>query len=295
MQRLDSPHRATSLRLGKHYIDLSTPRVMGILNATPDSFSDGGRLQSVTQTGGFRVSVDRALQLAEIMLGQGASIIDVGGESTRPGALPVSEQEEMERVLPVIEAIATRLDIAISVDTSSAGVMQHAIAVGAGLINDVRALGRQGAMEAVAPSTTVVCLMHMRGQPLNMQEQAEYGSVVDEVLAFLEQRIVACEKAGIERGRLLVDPGFGFGKTLTHNYELLRHLERLQVLGLPILVGLSRKSMIGNVTGKGVEQRLAGGLAATVHALLKGAAIIRTHDVAETVDAIKVHCAVMRD
>jgi dihydropteroate synthase len=281
--------------LGKHHIDLSIPRVMGILNATPDSFSDGGRLQSVTQIGGFRVSVDRALQLAEIMLGQGASIIDVGGESTRPGASPVSELEEMERVLPVIEAIATRLDIAISVDTSSPRVMEHAIAAGAGLINDVRALGRQGAMEIAAPSAAAVCLMHMRGQPLNMQEQAEYGSVVDEVLAFLEQRIVVCEKAGIERGRLLVDPGFGFGKTLAHNYELLRHLDRLQVLGLPVLVGLSRKSMIGNVTGRDVEHRLSGGLAATVHAILKGATIIRTHDVAQTVDAIKVHCAIMSD
>lgn len=266
---------------------------MGILNATPDSFSDGGRLHSVTQAGGFRVSVDRALELAESMLVQGASIIDVGGESTRPGALPVSEQEEMERVLPVIEAIATRLDVAISVDTSSVRVMAEAIAVGAGLINDVRALSREGAVEVVAPSAAAACLMHMRGQPLDMQEQAQYGSVVDEVITFLKQRVIACERAGIERGRLLVDPGFGFGKTLEHNYQLLRNLESLQVLGLPILIGLSRKSMIGNVTGKGVDQRLAGGLAATVHALLKGAAIIRTHDVAETIDAIKVHCAIM--
>ncbi len=239
------------------------------------------------------MSVDRALQLAEDMLGQGASIIDIGGESTRPGALPVSEQEEMERVLPVVEAIATRLDVAISVDTSSVLVMREAIAAGAGLINDVRALGRAGAVEVVAPSSVAVCLMHMRGQPANMQEHAQYDGVVDEVLAFLAQRVAECEKAGIERGRMLVDPGFGFGKTLNHNYELLRHLERLQVLGLPVLVGLSRKSMIGGITGRGVEQRLAGGLAATVHALLKGAAIIRTHDVAETVDVIKVHCAVM--
>lgn len=266
---------------------------MGILNATPDSFSDGGRLQSETRGGGFRVSVDRALQLAEDMLGQGASIIDVGGESTRPGALPVTDQEEMERVLPVVEAIATRLDVAISVDTSSVLVMREAIAAGAGLINDVRALGRAGAVELVAPSSVAVCLMHMRGQPADMQQHAQYDGVVDEVLAFLAQRVAECEKAGIERGRMLVDPGFGFGKTLNHNYELLRHLERLQVLGLPVLVGLSRKSMIGGITGRGVEQRLAGGLAATVHALLKGAAIIRTHDVAETVDVIKVHCAVM--
>lgn len=268
---------------------------MGILNATPDSFSDGGRLQSVTQAGGFRVSVDRALELAENMLVQGASIIDVGGESTRPGASPVSEQEEMERVLPVIEAIATRLDVAISVDTSSVRVMKEAIAAGADLINDVRALAREGAMATVAPSAAAVCLMHMRGQPENMQQQAQYGSVVDDVLAFLKQRVVDCEIAGIDRGRMLVDPGFGFGKTLSHNYELLRHLGRLQVLGLPILIGLSRKSMIGNITGRGVEQRLAGGLAATMHALLKGASIIRTHDVAETVDAIKVHCAIMSD
>ncbi len=281
------------MQLGTRYIDLSIPRVMGILNATPDSFSDGGRLQSETRGGGFRVSVDRALQLAEDMLGQGASIIDVGGESTRPGALPVSDQEEMERVLPVVEAIATRLDVAISVDTSSVLVMREAIAAGAGLVNDVRALGRAGAVEVVAPSSVAVCLMHMRGQPANMQEHAQYDGVVDEVLAFLAQRVAECEKAGIERGRMLVDPGFGFGKTLNHNYELLRHLERLQVLGLPVLVGLSRKSMIGGITGRGVEQRLAGGLAATVHALLKGAAIIRTHDVAETVDVIKVHCAVM--
>ncbi len=281
------------MQLGTRYIDLSIPRVMGILNATPDSFSDGGRLQSETRGGGFRVSVDRALQLAEDMLGQGASIIDVGGESTRPGALPVSDQEEMERVLPVVEAIATRLDVAISVDTSSVLVMREAIAAGAGLVNDVRALGRAGAVEVVAPSSVAVCLMHMRGQPADMQEHAQYDGVVDEVLAFLAQRVAECEKAGIERGRMLVDPGFGFGKTLVHNYELLRHLERLQVLGLPVLVGLSRKSMIGGITGRGVEQRLAGGLAATVHALLKGAAIIRTHDVAETVDVIKVHCAVM--
>ncbi len=282
------------MRLGKHYIDLSTPRVMGILNATPDSFSDGGRLRAANHTERFTISVDQALHLAEAMVRNGAAIIDVGGESTRPGALPVSEQEELDRVLPVVEAIAARLDIAISVDTSTPLLMQQAIIAGAGLINDVRALARPGAISTVVSSPAAVCLMHMQGQPQNMQERAQYTNVVEEVLAFLEQRVAACEEAGIERDRLLVDPGFGFGKTLEHNYELLRHLGRLQALGLPILVGLSRKSIIGTVINKGVEQRLAGGLAATVHALLGGAVIVRTHDVAETVDAIKVHCAVMQ-
>ena len=282
------------MRLGKHYIDLSIPRVMGILNATPDSFSDGGRLQSETQSGGFSVSVDRALYLAEGMLRDGAAIIDVGGESTRPGALPVSEQEELDRVIPVVEAITARLDVAVSVDTSTPAVMERAIAAGAGLINDVRALGCEGATGIVARSAAAACLMHMRGQPGNMQDHVQYNNVVDEVYAFLQQRVAMCEQAGIARDRLLIDPGFGFGKTLAHNYELLRHLGRLQSLKLPILVGLSRKSMIGSLLNKGVDQRLAGGVAATVHALLNGAAIVRTHDVAETVDAIKVHCAVVK-
>ena len=255
---------------------------MGILNATPDSFSDGGRLQSETQSGGFSVSVDRALYLAEGMLRDGAAIIDVGGESTRPGALPVSEQEELDRVIPVVEAITARLDVAVSVDTSTPAVMERAIAAGAGLINDVRALGCEGAKGIVARSAAAACLMHMRGQPGNMQDHVQYNNVVDEVYAFLQQRVAMCEQAGIARDRLLIDPGFGFGKTLAHNYELLRHLGRLQSLKLPILVGLSRKSMIGR------------GVAATVHALLNGAAIVRTHDVAETVDAIKVHCAVVK-
>jgi len=267
---------------------------MGILNATPDSFSDGGRLQSETHSGGFSVSVDRALFLAEGMLRDGAAIIDVGGESTRPGALPVSEQEELDRVIPVVEAITARLDVAVSVDTSTPAVMVRAIAAGAGLINDVRALGCEGAKGIVARSAAAACLMHMRGQPENMQDHVEYNNVVDEVYAFLKQRVAMCEQEGIARDRLLIDPGFGFGKTLAHNYELLRHLGRLQSLKLPILVGLSRKSMIGSLLNKGVDQRLAGGVAATVHALLNGAVIVRTHDVAETVDAIKVHCAVVK-
>lgn len=284
-----------SLKVGDRIIDLSTPRVMGILNATPDSFSDGGRLREGSESGHFHVSVDKALALAETMLSAGAVIIDVGGESTRPGAPPVSEQIELDRVLPVIEAISSRLDVAISVDTSSPVVMSMALAAGAGLINDVRALSRAGAIEGAKSTEAAVCLMHMRGEPGNMQDHVIYASVVDEVYAYLEQRIAACMQAGIARDRLLVDPGFGFGKTLQHNYELLRDLASFQTLGVPLLVGISRKSMIGNVVKRDVGERLAGSLAAAVHALMGGAAIIRTHDVAATVDAIKVHCAVIEN
>ena len=283
----------TSLRVGDRIIDLSTPRVMGILNATPDSFSDGGILRIADDSGGFRVSVDKALVVAESMVNAGAAIIDVGGESTRPGAPDVPEQVELDRVLPVIAAIAARLDVALSVDTSSPKVMAMAIAAGAGLINDVRSLSRAGAIEAALAATAVVCLMHMRGEPGSMQDDVTYASLVDEVYAYLEQRVATCIQSGIPQDRLLVDPGFGFGKTLLHNYELLRHLTRFKTLGLPLLVGISRKSMIGNIVSRGVEERLPGSLAATVHALLGGAVIIRTHDVAATVDAIKVHCAVV--
>ncbi len=281
-----------SLRVGDRIIDLSTPRVMGILNATPDSFSDGGRLQA-DDSGGFRVSVDMAIECAEGMVKDGVTVIDVGGESTRPGAAPVSEQEELDRVLPVIEAIISRLDVVVSVDTSSPRVMVAALAAGAGLINDVRALTRAGAIQAVKNTDSGVCLMHMRGEPGSMQNDIAYASAVDEVYAWLENRLAVCMQAGIGRDRLLIDPGFGFGKTLQHNYELLRHLARFMDLGLPVLVGISRKSMIGNVVNRGVDGRLAGSLAATVHALIGGASIIRTHDVAATVDAIKVHCAVV--
>ncbi|MDP1932383.1 MAG: dihydropteroate synthase [Gammaproteobacteria bacterium] len=265
---------------------------MGILNATPDSFSDGGRLRKADDSGAFRVSIDKALECTETMVRDGALIVDVGGESTRPGAAEVSEQEEIDRVLPVIEAIVTRLDVVISVDTSSPRVMSMALAAGAGLINDVRALTRAGAIQAVKDADSGICLMHMRGEPDTMQKNVAYASVVDEVYACLERRITECIQAGIDRGRLLIDPGFGFGKTLQHNYELLRHLSRFKEFGLPLLVGISRKSMIGNVVNRGVEDRLAGSLAATIHALIGGAAIIRTHDVAATVDAIKVHRAV---
>lgn len=266
---------------------------MGILNTTPDSFSDGGQLRSSASGEGFRVSVDRALQRAEQMLSDGASIVDVGGESTRPGAARVSEQEEMDRVLPVVEALRQRIDVAVSVDTSNPGVMRAAIAAGAGLINDVRALGRAGALEAVASQPHVsVCLMHMRGQPDTMQQQVAYSDVVEEVLGFLQQRIDLCLAAGIERQRLIVDPGFGFGKTPAHNYQLLRDLGRFSALGAVVLIGISRKSMLGAATGRDVDQRLAAGIAATAYGLLHGAMIVRTHDVAETVDAIRVNAAI---
>lgn len=282
-----------SIQVGDRLIDLSSPIVMGILNTTPDSFSDGGQLRSSVSGGSFRVSVDRALERAEWMVRSGARILDVGGESTRPGARRVSEQEEMDRVLPVVQVLRQRLDVPVSVDTSSPGVMRAAIAAGAGLINDVRALARPGALEAVAPHTHVsVCLMHMQGQPETMQERIVYSDVVEEVLAFLQQRIEHCLAAGIERQRLIVDPGFGFGKTPAHNYQLLRELGRFSALGLPVLIGISRKSMLGAATGRDVDQRLAAGIAATAYGLLHGAAIIRTHDVAETIDAIRINAAI---
>lgn len=281
---------ALSIRVGDRVIDLSSPIVMGILNTTPDSFSDGGQLRAGEHDSAFRVSVDKALQKAAAMLGEGASIIDVGGESTRPGALPVSEQEEIDRVLPVVEALRQRLDVAVSVDTSRAGVMRAAIAAGAGLVNDVRALAQAGTAALLAPRRDVsICLMHMRGQPETMQEQVAYEDVVAEVKAFLQQRIQYCLDAGIERERLIVDPGFGFGKTVAHNYQLLRELACFEGLGLPVLVGVSRKSMLGAVTDRAPAQRLAAGIAATTYALWHGAAIVRTHDVAETVDAIRVY------
>lgn len=265
---------------------------MGILNVTPDSFSDGGQFQSDIETGVFRIALDKTLAHAQAMLASGVSIIDVGGESTRPGARAISEQEEADRVLPVVEAITTRLDVAVSVDTSTPSVMSAAIALGAGLINDVRALRRVGALEALASQDAAICLMHMRGQPESMQKDVEYFDVVEEVLAFLRVRIDACLEHGITRDRLILDPGFGFGKTAAHNYQLLRELDRFRPLGLPLLVGVSRKSMLGAVTGRAVDQRLAAGIAATMVALQNGAAIIRTHDVTQTIDAINIYRAI---
>jgi dihydropteroate synthase len=259
-------------------LDLSHPIVMGILNVTPDSFSDGGQF----------IDVSKAVEHALFMIEQGAGMIDVGGESTRPGAADVSEEEEIRRVVPVIEALVARTSIPISIDTSKAAVMSAAVASGASLINDVRALQEPGALEAAARTDAAVCLMHMQGQPRTMQHEPRYDDVVGEVTAFLEQRVEACLAAGIGRDRLVLDPGIGFGKRLEHNFALLAHLPELGRSGLPLLVGVSRKSMFQALLGRPVEQRLAGGLAVATAAVLAGAAILRVHDVAETVDAVKV-------
>ena len=281
------------LRAGDRVIDLSTPTIMGILNTTPDSFSDGGHLRAGDDVaGGFRVSLDRALAAAEAMVAAGAAIIDVGGESTRPGAAAVSEQEEMDRVIPVVAAIRERLDVLVSVDTSTPRVMSESLAAGAGLINDVRALTVPGALDVVAGSGAAVCLTHMRGEPRTMQQEIVYTDVVEEVFRFLQERKDICEAAGVAADRILVDPGFGFGKTVGHNYQLLAGLARFHELQVPLLIGLSRKSMIGLVVERPVTERLAGSLAATVYALQAGARIIRTHDVAATRDVIRIHRAV---
>lgn len=266
---------------------------MGIINATPDSFSDGAELQKVG-TDSFQLDIDKALSRAEAMVADGATFIDVGGESTRPGAAAVSEQEELDRVIPIIEAIRARLDVCISADTSSPAVMREAIRSGAELINDVRALSTPGAMAAVTESNAAVCLMHMQGKPITMQKnisQANYASVVEEVFEFLKGRVECCLDQGMPRSRLLIDPGFGFGKTVQHNYLLLQKLAHFSALEIPMLIGVSRKSMIGDVTGRAVDQRLAGSIAATTLALVSGAKIVRTHDVAATMDAIRVNSA----
>ncbi|MFU8784908.1 dihydropteroate synthase [Aliidiomarina sp.] len=258
-------------------------QVMGILNVTPDSFSDGGRYNSVSS----------ALQRAEQMVVAGATWLDVGGESTRPGAAGVAEQEELDRVIPVIEALSREFAVQISVDTSKAQVMREAVHAGAAMINDVRALREPGALAAAAESNVKVCLMHMVGQPRTMQDAPEYGNVVNEVKLFLQDRMRVCEQAGIARERLLLDPGFGFGKTVRHNYELLHRLACFQEFEVPLLIGVSRKSMLGKVTGRDVEQRLAASIAAATIAMMKGAAILRVHDVAETMDAVKVVTATL--
>ena len=260
------------------------PAVMGILNVTPDSFSDGGRFEAR----------DDALRQAEAMIAGGAAIIDVGGESTRPGARDVSEDDEIERVIPVITAITQAFDTPVSVDTSKAGVMRAAADAGASLINDVRALQEPGAVQAAAELGLPVCLMHMQGAPRTMQQAPHYDDVVADVAAFLQARIEACERAGIARERLLIDPGFGFGKTPAHNLELLARLGELRALGAPIVAGLSRKSTLGELTGRPVDERLAASVAAAVLAVMNGADIVRVHDVTETVDALRVTQAVLR-
>ena len=264
---------------------LQRPLVMGVLNVTPDSFSDGG----------LYTDPDKALRRAENMVAEGAAIIDIGGESTRPGTRPVSVQEELERVIPLVERLVRELPVPLSVDTSKPEVMREALRAGAGMINDVHALQTPAALAVVAGSQVPVCLMHMQGTPATMQANPHYADVVTEVKAFLARRIQVCEAAGIGRDRLLIDPGFGFGKTLAHNLLLLKHLNEFRTLGVPLLVGLSRKSMIGRLLDHApVGERLYGSLAAAVIAAWQGAHIIRVHDVKATVQALQVCAAVMK-
>lgn len=270
------------LRLGKHVLSTDRSTVMGILNITPDSFSDGGNF----------LNFNKAIAHAEAMVADGADIIDVGGESTRPGAENVSLQEELDRVIPVIERISTRLSVAVSVDTSKPEVMRAAVAAGAAMVNDVFALRREGAVEAVAELNVAVCLMHMQGEPRSMQEAPEYHALLREIIEFLAGRIAACTAAGIATDNIIVDPGFGFGKNDQHNLQILANLEQLQELQRPLLVGLSRKRTLGNLTGKDADQRVFAGVAAAVIAVRGGANIVRTHDVAATVDALKIADAV---
>ncbi len=269
------------LTLGTLQFDV--PAVMGVLNVTPDSFSDGGRF----------VGRDAALRQAEAMARDGAAIIDVGGESTRPGAADVPEQEELDRVLPVIEAVVTVVGVPVSIDTSKPAVMRAAVAAGAVMINDIRALREDGALQAAAELGCPVCLMHMQGEPRTMQDEPDYRDVVAEVAEFLSDRVRTCAAAGLAEELVIVDPGFGFGKTPRHNIELLANLRQLRALGRPILAGLSRKSTLGQLTGRDVEERMPASIAAAVIAVIEGAAIIRAHDVRETVDALRVAAAVM--
>jgi dihydropteroate synthase len=270
------------LDCGGRPLDLSRPAVMGILNITPDSFSDGGVF----------LSRENAIAHARRMTEEGADIIDVGGESTRPGAQPVSVQEEMDRVIPVIEALHEKISLPISIDTSKPEVMRAAVAAGAGFINDVRALRDAGALEAAASLRVPVCLMHMQGEPRRMQENPRYRDVLSDIGDFLRARLQAAQVAGIPAQRLVIDPGFGFGKTLEHNLELLRGLKKLQSLGASILVGLSRKSLIGKALGLPVEGRLHASVALALMAVQNGARVVRVHDVGPTVEALRMWQAV---
>ncbi|RYY02558.1 MAG: dihydropteroate synthase [Gammaproteobacteria bacterium] len=274
------------LKCGNRHLDLSTPKIMGILNITPDSFSDGG---SYYQAGQF--SIDLVLKRAASMLADGADVLDVGGESTRPGAAIVSVQEELDRVIPVVEALIEKLGALVSVDTSTASVIRESSQKGAGIINDVRALMRDDALIAASDSGLPICLMHMQGQPKTMQQAPAYKDVVSEVVSFLQERISACEVAGITKDRILIDPGFGFGKTLAHNLALLARLSEFKDLDLPILVGLSRKSLLGQLLNRDVDERLPGSLALALAAAERGASIIRVHDVAATKDVLTVYNA----
>ena len=264
------------VRLGS--IELDSPSVMGVINVTPDSFSDGGKF----------FAPDEAFQEAGKMVNAGAQILDIGGESTRPGATPVGEQKELDRVIPIIEAIGAEFDVAVSIDTSKPGVMREAVAAGAAMINDVCALQADGALAAAVELQKPVCLMHMQGQPRTMQAEPRYDNIVDEVIQFLASRVTQCVDKGLGKNLLVVDPGFGFGKTPAHNVELLANLRQLRRIGCPVLIGVSRKSTLGVITGRDVDDLLPASIAAAVVAVMQGAQIVRAHDVAETVDALSV-------
>lgn len=265
------------LHCGKFHLDLSRPKVMGIVNVTPDSFSDGGRHLS------HEAAIAHARQLVE----EGADMLDIGGESTRPGAAAVGEQEELSRVLPVIEGLRD-IAVPISIDTWKPAVMRAAIAAGAGMVNDINALQAPDALAAVAASDVAVCLMHKQGNPENMQLAPQYADVMEEVMSFLRQRVQATEAAGIARARIVIDPGFGFGKALAHNLALLKNMQDFAALGVPLLAGVSRKSMLGAMTGRDVDHRQTASVVAALIAVQRGAAIVRVHDVRETVDALKI-------
>ena len=274
------------LNCGPYKLDLNKPVVMGILNVTPDSFSDGGKFNEL----------DAAMRQAETMVAEGADIIDIGGESTRPGAAAVSVQQELDRVIPLVEKLSRQLEIPVSVDTNKAQVMSESVRAGAGMINDVMALQNEGALQAAAllDSSIAICLMHMQGQPRTMQHDPQYDDVVQDIYSFLEQRVEDCLEVGITPGQLCIDPGFGFGKTLEHNLSLLKNLEEFTKMELPVLVGLSRKSMLGALLGDvPPKQRIDASIAASVLAYERGAQILRVHDVRQTVDALKVASAIL--
>ncbi|CAH7346944.1 dihydropteroate synthase [Vibrio chagasii] len=266
------------LKANNKTLVLDRPHVMGILNVTPDSFSDGGKFNSL----------DNALQQAERMVQAGVSIIDIGGESTRPGAPDVSLEEELARVIPAIKAIRAKFDVWISIDTSKAEVMRQAVEAGADLINDVRALQEPGTLQVAADANVPICLMHMKGQPRTMQANPSYDDVLQDVEAFLQERVEACEAVGISKDQLILDPGFGFGKTIEHNYHLLAHLEKFHSLGLPVLAGMSRKSMIFKLLDKVPADCMVASVTCATIAAMKGAQIIRVHDVEETLEAMKI-------
>ena len=272
-----------TLQCAQRVLSLDTPQIMGVLNVTPDSFSDGGQLLS--NEGLFH---DRLLERAAQMVADGAAILDIGGESTRPGAAPVSLQEELDRVMGAVQLIASRLDVILSIDTSTPEVMREAAQAGAGLLNDVRAFSREGAMAAAVASQLPVSLMHMPDEPDRMQKQTEYVDVVTDVKAFLAHRIAACREAGIAKDQMMIDPGFGFGKTVAQNFQMLRRLQEFASFDLPILVGVSRKSMIGAITGRPASERVVPSAVLAVMAAARGASVIRVHDVAETADALGV-------